>query len=91
MSIKDQYGRILVGAPLSDWQYNVIGDGRDYAIVYEGVGGSRAIDTDTDPLNLVGQVETYRMMNPGMPIRIMRRSGEIFRIPRQETVAAERR
>lgn len=85
MSIRDQYGRVLVGTPLSDWQYNVVGDGRDWAIVYEGSGGgSRAIETAVDPHDLITQVWIYRKENPEMPVRIMRRSGEMFPIPPQE-------
>lgn len=86
MSIRDQYGRFLVGAPLSDWQYNVVGDGRDWAIVYEGTGGSRAVETAINPHDFIAQVVIYQRENPEMPVRIMYRSGEIFRIPQEEKI-----
>ena len=78
MSIRDQYGRHLVGASLSDWRYNIT-DGRDLAIVYEGGGGCpRVIDTSVDPGYLLPQAERYRSQNPDMPIRIMSRKGEVY-------------
>lgn len=84
MSIVGTNSRIFVGAPLKDWQHNVVGDHRDWAIVYEGNGGGpRVVETAALPTDLVDELLAYRQRNPQMAINIMHRSGKVFQIPKE--------